>query len=114
MLQYVHAQEHHPDCREQLISCYSAMWTVDRTKEFFHRGIVTNTGSFKKRAIFLEFMVVSTKIKAFPNIHWIFQFHNLKLMKSAPYDCFNYLTRKFYTLYASTLINLVVTNDSTK
>lgn len=67
-VQYVHAQEPYPDRWEKLIACYRTMWTVDQTKEFFYRGIVTKTRSFKKRAILPEFRVVSSDIKEFLDI----------------------------------------------
>ena len=96
MIQYVHAQEHHPDRWEQLIACYYAMWIMDRTKEFFHWRIVTKIGSLKKRAILPKFRVVSSDIKAFPNIYQMFQFHKFEWMDSAPGDCSNHLTKEFY------------------
>lgn len=67
-VQYVHAQEPYPDRWEKLIACYRTMWSMSHTKEFFYRGIVTKTGSFKDRAILPEFRVVVSDIKAFLDI----------------------------------------------
>ena len=94
-MQYVHAQEHHPDHRKQFIASYRTMWMVDNTKEFFHRGIVTKTSSFKKWAILPEFRVVSSDIKTYPDIYRMFQFHKFEWMDSAPGDFFNHLTKDF-------------------
>ena len=68
MIRYVHIQESHPDNQEKLIASYRTMWNVNRTKYFFHRGIVTNTKSFKNLAILPElgwWLVTSSHYKIF-------------------------------------------------
>lgn len=54
------------------------MFTMNRTKEFFHKGILTKIGSFKKRAILPKFRVVSSDIKAFLDVYQKFQFHKFE------------------------------------
>lgn len=79
----------------------------DRTKEFFHRGIVNKMGSFKDSAILPKFRVVVSYIKAFPYIYRTLEFHKFEWVDNAPGHCSNHLTKKFYTSYAAMLMNLV-------
>ena len=44
----------------------------DRTKEFFHRGIVNKNGNFKNSVIFPEFSVVISDMKEFSDIYQTF------------------------------------------
>lgn len=105
MVRYVHFQEPHPEQREQLIAYYCIMWTVDREKEFFHRGIVTKTDSFKDRDIW-------PKAKAF-TIHFNFTSLIGWTIHNALGKCSRHLTIQTYTLYATTLINLSSDTETT-
>lgn len=114
MVHYVHSQEPRPNCWEQLIACYHTMFTMNRTKEFFHKGILTKIGSFKKRAILPKFRVVSSDIKAFLDVYQKFQFHKFEQMDNTPGDFSSNLTKEFYTSYVATLMNLAATTETTK
>ncbi|KAH0748213.1 hypothetical protein KY290_027445 [Solanum tuberosum] len=114
MVMYVNIHEPDPAARPQLIACYLSMWTVNRSKKFFNKGIVTKNESFKRHAIMPETRVVVVDIKVFPDIYWTFQFHQFDWMENAPGEYSSHLAREFYSSYAATLMNFVAETETTK
>ncbi|KAH0669074.1 hypothetical protein KY289_023567 [Solanum tuberosum] len=51
------------------------MWTVDRSEEFFNKGIVSKLGGFRKRPLMPETRVAMADIQAFSEIYRLFQIH---------------------------------------
>uniref|UniRef100_M1DXK6 Integrase core domain containing protein n=1 Tax=Solanum tuberosum TaxID=4113 RepID=M1DXK6_SOLTU len=90
------------------------MWTVNRSKEFFDNGIMNKTGGFMNRAIMPETRVVVADMKAFTNIHRIFQLHQFDWIDNAPGEYSAHLTREFYSSYAATLMNFVADTETMK
>uniref|UniRef100_M1DRP2 Putative plant transposon protein domain-containing protein n=1 Tax=Solanum tuberosum TaxID=4113 RepID=M1DRP2_SOLTU len=114
MVMYVNIHEPDAVARQHLIDGYRSMWTVNRSDEFFHKGIVNKTGSFKSRPIMPETRVVVADIKAFLDIYHTFQFHQFNWMDNAPGKYSSHLTREFYSSYAATLMNFVAETETTK
>lgn len=91
------------------------MWTINRTNEFFERGILSRTGSVKNSSTLLELMVEVVMISGhFKIFIRHFKFNKFEWMDNALRDCSSHQTSEFCTSYVATLINLVATTETTK
>ncbi|KAH0679060.1 hypothetical protein KY284_020145 [Solanum tuberosum] len=107
MVQYVHAREPNPGgVTQQLIDCFRVMWTVNRSKEFFNKGIVSKSGGFRDKPLMPETRVVMADIQAFLEIYRLFQIHQFEWMNITPREYTGHLPKKFYSIYATTLMNM--------
>ncbi|KAH0707695.1 hypothetical protein KY289_012771 [Solanum tuberosum] len=63
MVQYVHLHEFDPVVRQQMIYFFKSMWTVNRSEEFFEKGIVNKSGGFRKRPLMPDTRVAMADIQ---------------------------------------------------
>ncbi|KAH0693013.1 hypothetical protein KY285_020110 [Solanum tuberosum] len=115
MVQYVHAREPNPGgVRQQLIDCFRVMWTENRSKEFFNKGIVSKSGGFRDKPLMPETRVVMADIQAFLEIYRLFQIHQFEWMNITPREYTGHLPKKFYSIYATTLMNMAAETETSK
>ncbi|KAH0715018.1 hypothetical protein KY284_007923 [Solanum tuberosum] len=114
MVQYVQLRDPNPTLRQQLIDCFRVMWTVDRSEEFFNKGIVGKSGGFRKRPLMPETRVVMEDIQVFPEIYRLFQLHQFEWMNNDPRVYTSHLPRELYAIYLATLMNKAAKIESSK
>ncbi|KAH0722604.1 hypothetical protein KY290_005254 [Solanum tuberosum] len=120
MLLFLHLQKYQRIIRElrqrhvQHGGKMRVMWTVNRSEDFFEKGIMSRSGGFRKRPLMPETRVVMADIQAFSDIYRLFQIHQFEWMTNTPGEYTSYLPREFYVVYAATLLNMVVETETTE